>query len=273
MKKNPEAKNTAPVKTLFSRKGLVIKKAGVKVPPVKLSPSPRTPEALNGRNGNEKIWSDMSLDSWRIFKVMSEFVTAYEKMATLGPAVTIFGSARTKPDDKTYKLAEEMAELLVKNDFGVITGGGPGIMEAGNRGARKAGGASIGLNIELPFEQKPNSFVDSDKLITFNYFFTRKTVFVKYSQAFIVMPGGFGTLDEFSEAITLIQTKKIMMFPVILIGKKFWEGLLNWMEEAMLGNGYITKGDMSLIHVVDTPKEAMAIIQKFYPDKTFTPNF
>lgn len=229
---------------------------------------------LLSQNGNEKVWSEISLDSWRIFKIMSEFVDGFEKLAAQGPAVSIFGSARTKPGDRYYKLAEEMAALLVTQGFGVITGGGPGIMEAGNRGASRAGGASIGLNIELPFEQQPNEFIDRDKLLTFNYFFVRKTMFIKYSQAFIVMPGGFGTLDEFTEAITLIQTKKVTMFPVILIGKAFWKDLMKWMKKSLMHeHGYISPNDFDFIHLVDTPLEAMEILTRFYPGNKYAPNF
>ncbi|MBC8043940.1 MAG: TIGR00730 family Rossman fold protein [Rhizobacter sp.] len=228
---------------------------------------------VTGRNGNEKVWAEIELDAWRIFKIMAEFVSGFEKMAALGPAVTIFGSARVVPNDKVYKLALRTAELLARQGFGVITGGGPGIMEAGNRGAKNAGGASIGFNIELPFEQVSNPFVDRDKLITFNYFFVRKAMFMKYSQAFVVMPGGFGTLDEFSEAITLIQTKKITMFPVILVGKKFWSGLIGWMRDSQLRCHYIGENDFDFVHLVDTPEEAVQIIQRFYPENKYAPNF
>lgn len=230
-------------------------------------------ELVMGRNGNEKVWAEIELDAWRIFKIMAEFVSGFEKMAALGPAVTIFGSARVVQGDKVYKLAERTAELLAAQGFGVITGGGPGIMEAGNRGAKHAGGASIGFNIELAFEQVSNPFVDRDKLITFNYFFVRKAMFMKYSQAFIVMPGGFGTLDEFSEAITLIQTKKVTMFPVILVGKKFWSGLIDWMRDVQLHSRYISENDFDFIHLVDTPEEAVQIIQRFYPENKYAPNF
>jgi uncharacterized protein (TIGR00730 family) len=176
----------------------------------------------------DKDWSEIkSADSWAIFKVMSEFVGGFEKLAKIGPCVTIFGSARTKANTPYYKTAEEIAYQLVQNGYGVITGGGPGIMEAGNRGARRAGGKSVGLNIFLPFEQKGNAYIDPDKLITFDYFFVRKVMFVKYSQGFIVMPGGFGTLDELTEALTLIQTKKIGRFPIVMVGKK----ILDWVDE------------------------------------------
>ncbi|HNU43460.1 MAG TPA: TIGR00730 family Rossman fold protein, partial [Cyclobacteriaceae bacterium] len=173
----------------------------------------------------DKDWAEIkSSDSWMIFKVMSEFVEGFEKLAKIGPCVTIFGSARTKPDHKYYKIAEDIAAELVQHGYGVVTGGGPGIMEAGNKGAKRAGGKSVGLNIFLPFEQKGNPYIDSDKLIMFDYFFVRKVMFVKYSQGFIIMPGGFGTLDEVTEALTLIQTKKIGRFPIVLVGKKFWTG-------------------------------------------------
>ena len=167
-------------------------------------------------------WIEKSHDSWSVFKIMGELVEGYEKLSQLGPCVSIFGSARTKPDDKYYKKTIEISEEIVKIGLGVITGGGPGIMEAANKGAQKAGGVSVGLNIELPFEQSHNKYIDSDKVINFDYFFVRKVMFVRYAQAFVVMPGGFGTLDELFEAITLIQTNKIERFPIILYGSDFW---------------------------------------------------
>ena len=170
-----------------------------------------------------KHWGDIkATNSWQIFKIMSEFVEGFEKMASIGPCVSVFGSARTKPGTKYYKLAEEISFKLTKNGYGVISGGGPGIMEAANKGAQAGGGKSVGLNIELPFEQKPNPFIDYDKLISFKYFFVRKVMFLKYSQGFVGMPGGFGTLDELSEALTLIQTNKVAEYPIILVGKEYW---------------------------------------------------
>ena len=179
----------------------------------------------------DKDWNEIKIaDSWQIFKVMAEFVDGFEKMAKIGPCVSIFGSARTKADNPYYIMAEEIAAKLVRHGYGVITGGGPGIMEAGNKGARSENGKSVGLNIQLPFEQFNNLYIDSDKLINFDYFFVRKVMFVKYAQGFVVMPGGFGTLDELFEAITLIQTKKIGRFPIVLVGKKYWQGLFDWVQ-------------------------------------------
>ena len=182
-----------------------------------------------------KTWSEtISQDTWEIFKVMSEMVEGFQKLTKIGPCVSIFGSARTTEDNKYYKLTEEIAYLLAKSGFGIITGGGHGIMEAANKGAHIAGGKSVGLNIALPFEQKPNIFIDSNKLLTFDYFFVRKTMFLKYSMGFIAMPGGFGTLDELTEAITLMQTHKMVRFPVILVGKDYWDGMINWMKTIVL---------------------------------------
>ena len=183
----------------------------------------------------EKNWNAIETsDSWQIFKIMSEFVEGFETMSKIGPCVSVFGSARTKSDNKFYKQAEEIGYLLTQSGYGVISGGGPGIMEAANKGAARGGGKSVGLNIELPFEQSANPFIDSDKLINFDYFFVRKVMFVKYAQGFIVLPGGVGTLDELFEATTLIQTQKIGKFPIVLVGKSYWEGLLNWIKTTML---------------------------------------
>lgn len=222
----------------------------------------------------DKDWPEIKgSNSWMIFKVMSEFVEGMEKLAKIGPCVTIFGSARTKSSHPYYKTAENIAFELVQHGYGVITGGGPGIMEAGNKGARMAGGKSVGLNIFLPFEQHGNSYIDSDKLITFDYFFVRKVMFVKYSQGFIVMPGGFGTLDELMEALTLIQTKKIGRFPIVLVGKKFWQGWLKWVKDVLLEEGMISKTDLNLFNIVDTPKEAVKVIDDFYSKYLLAPNF
>lgn len=222
----------------------------------------------------DKDWAEIkSSDSWVIFKVMAEFVEGFEKLAKIGPCVTIFGSARTKPNNPYYKIAEDIAYQLVQHGYGVVTGGGPGIMEAGNKGARRAGGKSVGLNIFLPFEQKGNDYIDSDKLITFDYFFVRKVMFVKYSQGFIVMPGGFGTLDELTEALTLIQTKKIGRFPIVLVGKKFWQGWLEWVKSVLVPEGMISPEDLNLINVVDTPEEAVKVIDDFYSRYLLAPNF
>jgi uncharacterized protein (TIGR00730 family) len=222
----------------------------------------------------DKDWSEIkSSDSWVIFKVMSEFVEGFEKLAKIGPCVTIFGSARVKPSHPYYKMAEEIAYQLVQQGYGVITGGGPGIMEAGNKGASKAGGKSVGLNIYLPHEQKGNPFIDPDKLITFDYFFVRKVMFMKYSQGFIVMPGGFGTLDELSEALTLIQTKKIGRFPIVLVGKKFWGGMIDWIKKTLLAEQLISEEDLDLFNLVDTPEQAVKVIDEFYGKYLLSPNF
>jgi hypothetical protein len=222
----------------------------------------------------DKDWSEIkSSDSWVIFKVMSEFVEGFEKLAKIGPCVTIFGSARVKSNHPYYKMAEEIAFQLVHRGYGVITGGGPGIMEAGNKGASKAGGKSVGLNIYLPHEQKGNPFIDPDKLITFDYFFVRKVMFMKYSQGFIVMPGGFGTIDELSEALTLIQTKKIGRFPIVLVGKKFWAGIIDWIKKTLIAEQMINKEDLNLFNIVDTPEEAVKVIDEFYGKYLLSPNF
>jgi hypothetical protein len=223
----------------------------------------------------EKNWNAIKTsDSWQIFKIMSEFVEGFETMSKIGPCVSVFGSARTKLDNKFYKQAEEIGYLLTQSGYGVISGGGPGIMEAANKGAARGGGKSVGLNIELPFEQSANSFIDNDKLINFDYFFVRKVMFVKYAQGFIVLPGGVGTLDELFEAITLIQTQKIGRFPIVLVGKFYWEGLLDWIKATMLEKEKnISIEDLDLINVVDTPKQAVAIINNFYKKYTLKPNF
>ena len=223
----------------------------------------------------EKNWNAIkSSDSWQIFKIMSEFVQGFETMSKIGPCVSVFGSARTKPDNKYYKQAEEVGYLLTQSGYGVISGGGPGIMEAANKGASRGDGKSVGLNIELPFEQSSNPYIDNDKLINFDYFFVRKVMFVKYAQGFIVLPGGVGTLDELFEAITLIQTQKIGKFPIVLVGKTYWIGLLAWIKEVMLAKEKnISIEDLDLINVVDTPVEAVKIINDFYKKYTLKPNF
>ena len=222
-----------------------------------------------------KDWNNIKTrDSWEIFKIMGEFVEGFETMSRIGPCVSIFGSARTKPENKYYQLAEEVAYLLTKQKFGVITGGGPGIMEAGNKGAKKGGGKSFGLNIVLPFEQEANPFIDSDKIINLDYFFIRKVMFIKYAQGFIVLPGGFGTLDEMFEALTLIQTEKSGKFPVILIGKSFWTGLIDWIKEVLLEKeNNISPEDLDLIQIVDTAEEAVKMINDYYKDHHLKPNF
>lgn len=226
-------------------------------------------------NLKQKNWNEIkSNDSWAIFKIMSEFVNGYEKMGRIGPCVSIFGSARTKPEDKYYGLTEKIAYKISKAGYGVITGGGPGIMEAGNKGAHLGGGISVGLNIELPFEQHFNPYIDVDKNLQFDYFFVRKVMFVKYSQGFVVMPGGFGTLDELFEAITLIQTKKIGKFPIILVGSEFWTGLFEWIKSVMLEKySNINAEDLNLIKIVDDPDQVVEALDNFYKKYNLSPNF
>ncbi len=201
-------------------------------------------------------------EPWRLLRIMAEFVDGFEKMERVGPAVSIFGSARTKPGMANYKLAEELARLIVKSGFAVITGGGPGLMEAANKGAKEAGGKSVGLSIQLPFETKGNDFLTME--VNFNYFFVRKVMFVKYARGFIALPGGLGTMDELFEMLTLIQTGKVDPFPIVLIGKTYWSGLLDWMKASMLKERYINPEDLELFHVTDSAKEAVRIIQDFY---------
>lgn len=222
-----------------------------------------------------KDWNDIKAqNSWQIFKIMSEFVEGFEKMSRIGPCVSIFGSARTKPENKYYKLAEEIAYKLVREGYGIITGGGPGIMEAANKGARRGEGKSVGLNIELPFEQKHNDYIDHDKNIQFDYFFVRKTIFLKYSQGFIGMPGGFGTMDELYESLTLVQTHKIAQFPVVLVGTEYWKGLIDWMKNTMLEQEHnINPTDFDLFKIVDTADEAVNHIVEFYSKYLLKPNF
>jgi len=221
-----------------------------------------------------KGWNEIKTnDSWALFKIMGEFVNGYEKMSAIGPCVSIFGSARSEEDNKYYQLAVSIAKKIAEAGYGVITGGGPGIMEAGNRGANLAGGTSVGLNIDLPFEQHDNPYIDKDKSLDFDYFFVRKVMFVKYSQGFVVMPGGFGTLDELFEAITLIQTNKIEKFPIILVGSEFWSGLVEWIKITMLDAGNISAHDLDLIKIVDTESEVVEIIDSFYKGHQLSPNF
>jgi len=222
-----------------------------------------------------KNWNEIKTkDSWQIFKIMSEFVEGFETMAKIGPCVSIFGSARTTKDNSYYHLAEEIAFKLTQNGYGVITGGGPGIMEAANKGAKRGKGKSVGLNIELPFEQSSNTYIDNDKLINFDYFFVRKVMFVKYAQGFIVLPGGVGTLDELFEAITLIQTQKIGKFPIVLVGKTYWSGLIDWIKETMLKKEKnISPDDLDLFSLVDTADKAIGIIDQFYKKYILKPNF
>ena len=229
----------------------------------------RIREAIKDKTWNEQ----MTTDSWAVFKIMSELVDGFETLSKIGPCVSIFGSARTKPDSPYYKLAEEIAYLLTKKGFGVITGGGPGIMEAANKGAHFAGGKSVGLNIDLPHEQRPNPFIDQDKFINFNHFFVRKVMFMKYAQGYIVLPGGFGTLDELFEAITLIQTHKLVRFPIVLTVKEYWDGLINWIKERMLEEHKINPEELDIFSVVDTAEEAIGVIEEFYDKYDLKPNF
>ncbi len=223
----------------------------------------------------QKDWNEIkSQDSWSIFRIMGEFVSGFDKLATIGPCVSIFGSARTQPDNKFYKMAEEIAAGLTRQGYGIITGGGPGIMEAANKGAKSAGGKSVGLNIILPHEQSSNIYIDEDKLISFDYFFVRKVMFVRYSQGFIGMPGGFGTFDEFFEAITLIQTEKIGRFPIVLVGKSFWGDMVDWLKKVVFKQeGNVSEDDFELFHLVDDPQEAIDIIDDFYSRFLLSPNF
>jgi uncharacterized protein (TIGR00730 family) len=223
----------------------------------------------------EKDWNEIQAsDSWRIFKIMSEFVEGFEKLARIGPCVSIFGSARTGPENKYFQLAEEIAFELTQRGYGVITGGGPGIMEAANMGAKRGKGKSVGINIDLPFEQEANLFIDRDKLITFDHFFVRKVMFMKYAQGFIVLPGGFGTMDELFEAITLIQTDKIGQFPIVLVGRSYWNGLIQWIKEVLLEEEKnISKEDMDLFILVDDAEEAVNHIDQFYSKYLLSPNF
>jgi uncharacterized protein (TIGR00730 family) len=223
---------------------------------------------------SDKDWQEIKAhDTWQIFKIMAEFVDGFEKLSKIGPCVSIFGSARTQPDHKYYLLAEEIAYKLTKEGYGIITGGGPGIMEAANKGAKTAGGKSVGLNIELPFEQSANPYIDPDKLITFDYFFVRKLMFIKYAQGFVVLPGGFGTMDELFEALTLIQTKKIGKFPIVLAGKEYWSGLFDWVKTTLKEEKMIDEKDLNLILLADDADHALNHINEFYSRYLLKPNF
>lgn len=224
----------------------------------------------------QKKWSEIKGENaWTMFKVIAEFVEGFERLNRIGPCISIFGSARTKPDHYYYKLAVEVAKRLTAEGYGVITGGGPGIMEAGNKGAKESGGVSVGLNIELPMEQGYNPYIDNDKVFNYNYFFVRKVMFVKYAQGFVVMPGGFGTMDELFELLTLIQTRKIDSLPIVLMGKKFWSGLLTWFQEIMIDEYQtISPKDMDMFILTDDVDEAIAHINSFYEDNhPLRPNF
>lgn len=236
---------------------------------MKKSEEDKIRKAIKARNWNEV----KTYDSWQIFKIMAEFVQGFERMAKIGPCVSVFGSARTKPADTHYKMAEEVAYLLTKKGFGIITGGGPGIMEAANKGAHFAGGKSVGLNIKLPFEQEANPFIDPENLIEFDFFFVRKVMFMKYAQGYVVLPGGFGTMDELFEAITLIQTAKLVHFPIVMVDRHYWTGLIEWVKERMLEEKNISPEDLDIIKLVDTPEEAVEIIEDFYNKYSLKPNF
>ena len=222
-----------------------------------------------------KDWNEIKVaDSWQIFKIMAEFVEGFEKMGRIGPCVSIFGSARTLPHHKYYILAEKIAFKLTREGYGIITGGGPGIMEAANKGAKAAGGKSVGLNIGLSTEQSSNKFLDADKSIDFDYFFVRKVMFMKYAQGFVVLPGGFGTLDELFEAITLIQTNKIGSFPIVMVGREYWSGLMTWVKQTLLEKeNNINIEDLDLITIVDDEDEATKVITDFYSKYLLKPNF
>jgi uncharacterized protein (TIGR00730 family) len=204
-------------------------------------------------------------ETWRVFRIMSEFVDGFESLRGVGPAISVFGSARTKRNDWAYKTTEKTTEILSRRGYSIISGGGPGIMEAANRGAKRGKGLSIGLNIVLPMEQKPNRF--QDKTLSFRHFFSRKVMFVKYASGYLIMPGGFGTLDEFFESLTLLQTGKIRRFPVVMMGKKYWEGLIRWMERVMVAEGTISASDLEYFHLTDDPHQAAEHIIKFHMER------
>lgn len=222
----------------------------------------------------ERHWKEsMAHSSWQIFKIMAEFVDGFETLAKIGPCISIFGSARTKPGTPYYELTVDIAQKLSREGFGIITGGGPGIMEAANKGAELAGGKSVGLNIDLPFEQRPNEYIDKDKLLNFDYFFVRKVMFTKYSQGFIMMPGGFGTMDEFFEVATLIQTEKFKQMPMVLVGSAYWKGLLDWMKTSMADEGNIKIEDLELFKIADTAEEVVHHTLEYYRTRPLKPNY
>ena len=222
----------------------------------------------------ERHWKESQAhSSWQIFKIMAEFVDGFESLAKIGPCISIFGSARTQPGTPYYDLTVEVAQKLAAEGFGIITGGGPGIMEAANKGAELAGGKSVGLNIDLPFEQRPNEYIDNDKILNFDYFFVRKVMFTKYSQGFIMMPGGFGTMDEFFEVATLIQTEKFKQMPMVLVGSAYWKGLLDWLESSMLAEGNIESEDLGLFKMADTADEVVHHTLEYYRTRPLAPNF
>lgn len=235
----------------------------------------QTPNELQNKQPR-KEWSKQikAENSWTMFKVISELVDGFETLNQVGPCVSIFGSARIKSDHKYYKLAVDIARLLTEEGYGVITGGGPGIMEAANKGAFLYGGRSVGLNIDLPFEQLSNPYIDQDKNLNFRYFFVRKVMFVKYAQAFVALPGGFGTLDELFEVLTLMQTNKITRFPIILVGSSYWTGLKTWIQQVLLEEGhFIAEHDVDLLPIVDEPQEVLKIIDAHYQNTELEPNY
>ncbi len=225
--------------------------------------TPASATTYQSTGAAEVFFNDFTKDDpWRVFRIMAEFVDSFEKMSRQGPMITVFGSARTRPDEQDYRQAEALGRLIVAEGFGVLTGGGPGIMEAANKGAFEAGGVSIGLNIELPMEQKPNPYLTTG--IDFRYFFIRKVNFLKYALGVVVFPGGFGTIDEAFETLTLAQTDKINRIPIVLVGTAFWAPLREWIVDKLLGSGRISPGDLDLFHLVDTPEEAMAHIRQIH---------
>jgi uncharacterized protein (TIGR00730 family) len=231
-------------------------------------PTPGSP--TNGYDA----WQDARIkDLWRVFRIMGEFVEGFETLSKVGPAVSIFRSARTKPDHPDYELGCTVAKALVKKGFGIISGGGPGIMEAANKGAKESGGISVGLNINIPHEQSSNPYIDSDRLVNFDFFFVRKVMFVKYAQGFVVLPGGFGTMDELFEALTLIQTNKSDRFPIVLMGIDFWSGLIDWLKNTMATRGNIHLNDLDLFYLTDDAQDAADHIAKFHTEHAMTPNF
>lgn len=222
---------------------------------------------------NKKDFKPRKKDAWSIFKIMGEFVNGYEKLSAVGPCVSIFGSARTKPDNPHYQLGVDVARAIAEKGYGIITGGGPGIMEAGNKGAQLANGVSVGLNIHLPFEQSSNPYIDPEHNLNFEYFFVRKVMFVKFAQAFVVLPGGVGTLDELFEALTLVQTNKIKKIPIILVQTTFWSGLVDWMKNTLVAEGMIHADDLNLIHLVDSKEDVLTLLDEFYSVEKLKPNF
>ena len=238
------------------------------MPPI--LPPMRPDDSGNGYD----VWQDARIkDLWRVFRIMGEFVDGFEALSEVGPCVSIFGSARTKPGETCYEMGVTVSKKLVERGFGIITGGGPGVMEAANKGAMEAGGTSVGLNIDLPHEQDANPYIDREHLINFNFFFVRKVMLTKYAQGFVVLPGGFGTMDELFEALTLIQTQKSTQFPVVLMGTSFWGGLIDWLKGPMLERGNISPENLDLFRLTDDPDEAADLIASFYKKHRMQPNF